>query len=89
MFLAGVGTVATNCIRGRICRLQPEVIKAQKRSGDSTIRFDKFVSRRVSLETMKADAQLKDLKLIRQSRLSVVPATEKQAERILELAGAK
>jgi predicted RNA-binding protein with PUA-like domain len=43
----------------------------------------------VSLETMKADAKLKDLKLIRQSRLSVVPATEKQAERILELAGAK
>jgi predicted RNA-binding protein with PUA-like domain len=40
----------------------------------------------VSLETMKADAQLKDLKLLRQSRLSVLPVTEKQAERILELA---
>ena len=49
----------------------------------------KALPKPVSLETMKADAQLKDLKLIRQSRLSVVPATEKQAERILELAGAK
>jgi predicted RNA-binding protein with PUA-like domain len=39
----------------------------------------------VSLEAMKTDAKLKELKLIRQSRLSVVPATEKQAERILEL----
>ena len=42
--------------------------------------------RPVSLEKMKADAQLKDLPLIKQSRLSVVPVTEMQAERILELA---
>jgi predicted RNA-binding protein with PUA-like domain len=39
----------------------------------------------VSLETMKSDPELKDMKLIRQSRLSVVPITEKQAERILDL----
>jgi predicted RNA-binding protein with PUA-like domain len=41
----------------------------------------------LSLEAMKADPGLKDLKLIRQSRLSVSPVSEKQAERILELAG--
>jgi predicted RNA-binding protein with PUA-like domain len=35
---------------------------------------------------MKADVQLKDLKLLKQSRLSVLPVSEKQAERILELA---
>ena len=40
----------------------------------------------VSLETMKADAQLKDLKLLKQSRLSVLPVSEKHAERIFELA---
>jgi predicted RNA-binding protein with PUA-like domain len=39
----------------------------------------------VSLERMKADPQLKELKLIRQSRLSVLPVSEKQAERILQL----
>lgn len=42
----------------------------------------------VTLERLKADAQLKELPLIRQSRLSVLPVTEKQAERILELANA-
>jgi len=47
----------------------------------------KALPKPVPLETMKGDAKLKELKLIRQSRLSVVPATEKQAERILELAG--
>ncbi len=40
----------------------------------------------VSLETMKTDPQLKDLKLIRQSRLSVLPVSEAEANRILELA---
>jgi predicted RNA-binding protein with PUA-like domain len=40
----------------------------------------------VTLDRLKADPQLKELPLIRQSRLSVLPVSEKQAERILELA---
>lgn len=40
----------------------------------------------VSLDRLKADPQLKELPLIRQSRLSVVPVSEKQAEHIMELA---
>ncbi len=39
----------------------------------------------VSLESMKSDAQLKELPMIRQSRLSVSPVSERQAERILAL----
>ncbi len=46
----------------------------------------KPLSRPVTLETMKADPQLKDMPLIKQSRLSVLPVSEKQAERLLELA---
>ena len=41
----------------------------------------------VSLETIKADAILKDMPLVKQSRLSVAPLTKAQAERILKLAG--
>jgi predicted RNA-binding protein with PUA-like domain len=48
----------------------------------------KRLGKPVSLETMKADSQLRDLPLIRQSRLSVLPVGNKQAERILELAKA-
>src|SRR5690606_35747002 len=40
----------------------------------------------VPLDTLKTDPQLKDLPLIRQSRLSVLPVTEPHAERILALA---
>ena len=39
----------------------------------------------VSLETIKADAVLKELPLVKQSRLSVTPLTKAQAERILKL----
>jgi predicted RNA-binding protein with PUA-like domain len=39
----------------------------------------------VSLATLKSDVTLKDLLLIRQSRLSVMPVTEKEYERILRL----
>jgi predicted RNA-binding protein with PUA-like domain len=42
--------------------------------------------RPVTLDTMKSDPELKDLPLIKQSRLSVSPVSEKQAERILQLA---
>ncbi len=42
---------------------------------------------RVTLATIKTDAVLKDLPLLKQSRLSVTPLTQPQAERILKLAG--
>lgn len=41
----------------------------------------------VTLETIKADAILKEMKLVRQSRLSVSPLTQAQAERLVKLAG--
>ncbi len=40
----------------------------------------------VSLDTIKTDEILKDLPLVKQSRLSVSPLTEAQFERLLELA---
>ena len=40
----------------------------------------------VTLETIKTDKVLKDLPLVKQSRLSVTPVTEGQAKRMLELA---
>jgi predicted RNA-binding protein with PUA-like domain len=43
----------------------------------------------VTLEQIKADATLKDMPLVRQSRLSVTPLTETQFKRLLELAGTK
>ncbi len=41
----------------------------------------------VSLETIKADTVLKELPLVKQSRLSVTPLTKAQAERILKIGG--
>jgi predicted RNA-binding protein with PUA-like domain len=41
----------------------------------------------VTLVTIKTDAVLKDLPLVKQARLSVTPLTKPQAERILKLAG--
>lgn len=42
----------------------------------------------VTLEAIKTDAVLKDLPLVKQSRLSVTPLTPAQAERLLKMAGA-
>lgn len=39
----------------------------------------------VTLETIKTDAGLKDMPLVKQSRLSVTPLTKAQAERLLKL----
>jgi predicted RNA-binding protein with PUA-like domain len=47
----------------------------------------KVLKQPVGLDQMKADATLKEMKLIRQSRLSVTPVTEEQAERLLRLGG--
>ena len=41
----------------------------------------------VSLDQIKADAILKEMKLVRQSRLSVTPVTQTQADRLLKLGG--
>lgn len=41
----------------------------------------------VSLEALKADKILKEMKLVKQSRLSVSPVTKEQFERILKLSG--
>ena len=41
----------------------------------------------VTLETIKTDAVLKTMPLVKQSRLSVTPLTSVQAERLLKLAG--
>ncbi len=43
----------------------------------------------VSLETIKADKVLRELPLVKQSRLSVTPLTKVQFERVLELSGTK
>jgi len=47
------------------------------------------LARPVSLQTIKADKQLKEMALVKQSRLSVSPVTGKQFNRILELATPK
>jgi len=43
----------------------------------------------VSLETIKSDSVLKEMPLVRQSRLSVVPLTKEQFNRVLALAETK
>jgi predicted RNA-binding protein with PUA-like domain len=43
----------------------------------------------VRLETIKADKILKEMPLVKQSRLSVTPLTEAQANRVLELGATK
>jgi predicted RNA-binding protein with PUA-like domain len=43
----------------------------------------------VTLAAMKADKSLKDLKLLRQSRLSVSPVTKAEFERLLQLAATR
>ena len=43
----------------------------------------------VTLEAIKADAALKELPLLKQSRLSVTPLTSAQFERLLKLGGTK
>jgi predicted RNA-binding protein with PUA-like domain len=49
----------------------------------------KALARPVGLATIKSDPALKDLALLRQSRLSVTPLTEPEYRRLLELGGVK
>lgn len=46
----------------------------------------KPLKKSVTLEQMKTDAVLKNMALVRNSRISVTPVTEEQAARVLELA---
>jgi len=43
----------------------------------------------VELSRIKTDARLRDMKLIRQTRLSVTPVTKEQFERVLKLGAAE
>ena len=49
----------------------------------------KPLAKPVSLETIKTDKTLKDMPLVRHSRLSVTPLTEAQFERVMALAETK
>jgi predicted RNA-binding protein with PUA-like domain len=49
----------------------------------------KSLKKSASLDTLKADKILKDMKLVKISRLSVSPVTKEEYERILELSGTK
>jgi len=49
----------------------------------------KPLAKPVSLDAIKADQVLRELPLVKQSRLSVTPLTKAQFERVLELSGTK
>jgi len=49
----------------------------------------KVLTEPVALDTIKADKTLKEMLLVRQSRLSVTPITDGQAKRLLELGATK
>lgn len=49
----------------------------------------KPLKRPVTLQQIKEDAGLASMPLLRQSRLSVMPLTQREAERLLELAGTR
>jgi predicted RNA-binding protein with PUA-like domain len=49
----------------------------------------KTLKKPVSLEAIKADKTLREMPLVRQSRLSVTPLTEAQFQRLLERAETK
>jgi predicted RNA-binding protein with PUA-like domain len=48
---------------------------------------EKPLKKPIGLDVMKADKILKEMKLVKQSRLSVSPVTKEQFDRILELSG--
>jgi len=52
-----------------------------------TLRAGKALPVPVTLEAIKADPLLKEIALVRQSRLSVVSLTEKEADRLAKLGG--
>lgn len=48
---------------------------------------DKSLKKPVGLDTLKTDKTLKEMKLVKQSRLSVSPVTKEQFDRIMKLSG--
>src|ERR1700735_4563030 len=76
-----------------LARVQKEAhVDPTAKEGDwSAVDFApvKPLAKPVSLETMKTDKILKDMLLVRHSRLSVTPVTPAQFERILALAETK
>ena len=50
---------------------------------------DKQLKKPVGLETLKTDKLLKEMKLVKQSRLSVSPLTKEQFDRIMKLSGGR
>jgi predicted RNA-binding protein with PUA-like domain len=50
---------------------------------------EKALARAVTLAEMKADKILREMKMVKQSRLSVSPLMEMQSKQLLKLAGAK
>jgi predicted RNA-binding protein with PUA-like domain len=51
------------------------------------LRAGKKLAKPVTLAAIKADAAFREMALVRQGRLSVVPATETQWARLMEMAG--
>lgn len=49
----------------------------------------KPLTKPVGLDTIRGDLELKDMKLVKQSRLSVTPVTKSQFERVLKLGETK
>ena len=64
----------------------PDPTDASGRFGMVTVRAVKTVTKAVTLAEMKAEPALQDFALIRQTRLSVVPVTPAQWERIMTMA---
>ena len=50
---------------------------------------EKPLEKPVALDVIRADQQLKEMKLVKQSRLSVTPVTQAQFERVLKLGETK
>lgn len=50
---------------------------------------EKALKKPVELDTIRGDPQLKEMKLVKQSRLSVMPLTKSEFERVLKLVETK
>ena len=73
-----------------VCALyHPDPTDASGRFGMVTVKAVKSLHTPVTLADIKADERLKDMALVRQSRLSVTPVTAKQWAIIIEMAQTK
>lgn len=60
-------------------------IKDEPKFGVVNVGYERHLKNPVDLKTMKANEELQDMKILKQSRLSVSPITEKQWDVILAL----